>query len=283
MSVLIAATPVSIEDWVGSGGANYESSTNRDTLIGESHLEASVTDIDKSANLLSNNIVASDAIANETSNDNPFGSKAVSDEVLAEQRGGIRLPSGIDVVLSVETRTAIDGQVVLQTVVKIDSGAPVTTVYVPETGSTVTVPQRSAASGFGATATVTYDRQSGIRISRFAPAPGIPVAARLEGHMQQLEGLKEIDISTPVNTDRGLVSSIGDLSRPGVELNASDIQLTHFTGRAFGSGIFNSGSDRIIDTQTTISIDLHNAGPDVLGSAMFRVENVAIAAMSIRL
>lgn len=283
MSVLIAATPVSTEDWVGPGGANYESFTKRETLIDEAHFEASVTNTGESANLLSNNLVVSDAVSNETSADNPFGSKAVTDEVLAEQRGGIRLPSGIDVVLSVETRTAIDGQVVLQTIVKIDRGAPVTTVYVPETGSTVTIPQRSGASGFGAATTVTYDRQSGIRISRLAPAPGISVTARPADQMPQLEGLKEIDISTPVNTDHGLVSSIGNLSRPGVELKASDIQLTHFTGRAFGSGIFNSGSDRIIDTQTTISIDLHNAGPEVLGSAMFRVENVAIAAMSIRL
>ena len=42
----------------------------------------------------------------------PFGVAALPEEVRAQQRGGIRLPSGIDVALSVDTVTAIDGSVV---------------------------------------------------------------------------------------------------------------------------------------------------------------------------
>ena len=44
---------------------------------------------------------------------------------LAQQRGGIRLPGGIDVSLSIDTVTALDGSVVLQTVTRIAEGAPV--------------------------------------------------------------------------------------------------------------------------------------------------------------
>ena len=40
----------------------------------------------------------------------PFAAaSAVPDDVLAQQRGGIRLPGGIDVSLSIDTVTALDG------------------------------------------------------------------------------------------------------------------------------------------------------------------------------
>ena len=53
-------------------------------------------------------------------------------------------------------------------------------------------------------------------------------------------------------------------------------------GGAFGSAILNSGSDRTISTATTVSIDLRNAGPEVLGSALLRIEDVAIGALTTR-
>src|SRR5690606_26638845 len=62
----------------------------------------------------------------------PFTRAPVADAVLAEQRGGIRLPNGIDVDLSIDTITAIDGRIVLQTVTRITEGSPVVTAYVPE-------------------------------------------------------------------------------------------------------------------------------------------------------
>ncbi|MDB5682360.1 MAG: hypothetical protein JWM75_58, partial [Sphingomonas bacterium] len=40
----------------------------------------------------------------------------------------------------------------------------------------------------------------------------------------------------------------------------------------------NTASDRTIDTTTTIGLDLGNVRPDLIGSSMFRVENVAVEA-----
>ena len=82
----------------------------------------------------------------------------------------------------------------------------------------------------------------------------------------------------PVATDNGTVQQ--DMA--GVSLQGTDIRIVHLTGSAIGSAIANSGNDRAIDTLTTLSIDLSNAGPDVLGSAMLRVEGVAIDAASMR-
>jgi hypothetical protein len=61
-----------------------------------------------------------------------------------------------------------------------------------------------------------------------------------------------------------------------------DIRIFHLTRNAIGSAITNTGSDRAIDTHTSVSIDLRNAGPDVLGSAMLRVEDVALGALASR-
>lgn len=279
-SVLIATAPVLAKGAEAPSVTSYQSIIDHDDVSDEALFKASMTRAAASTEVVS----SAPTFSEDTTADNPFGRTALSNQVLAEQRGGIRLPSGIDVVLSVETRTAIDGEVVLQTVVKIDSGAPVTTVYVPETGRTVMVPERALENGIGAATRVTYDRQSGISITRITPTPDVSVKAQPAGQVPQpAEGLREIDISSPVTTDHGLVSNLGQVLRPGVELKASDIQVVHFTGGVFGSGIFNFGHDRAIDTQTTISIDLRNAGPEVLGSAMFRVESIGIDALSIRL
>ncbi|MGJ3626986.1 hypothetical protein AB5I41_08885 [Sphingomonas sp. MMS24-JH45] len=68
-----------------------------------------------------------------------------------------------------------------------------------------------------------------------------------------------------------------------VELTGSDIAVTHIAGGAFGAAIANMGSDRTIDTQTSVAIDLSGAGPDVIGSAMLRVQDVATQALAGRL
>jgi hypothetical protein len=208
----------------------------------------------------------------------PFEAGKVPDAVLAEQRGGIRLPNGIDVALSIDTTTALDGQIVLQTVTKIDLGAPVTRVFAPADGQPVASAAESAAVLVGAP-TVTYDRQNGIRISG---GPAIPVSlssGQAAGPQPQIaEGLQPIDPANPLTTDNGVVQR--DVA--GVSLQGTDIRIVHLTGEAFGSAIANSGNDRAIDTLTTLSVDLSNAGPDVLGSAMLRIESVGIDAMAMR-
>lgn len=213
-----------------------------------------------------------------------FDSEAVPDETLAEQRGGIRLPSGIDVALGVETHTAVNGAVVLQTVMKLDEGAPTVTVYAPEDGETVAARPNAGQQGVSPAPTVVYDRQGGVRISRSGLGPNVSITSSPSAAgSQDTSGLIEIDMANPVTTQDGVIARVGEAARSGVELKSSDLHVVHYTAGAFGSAIANSANDRVIDTQTTISIDLRNAGPDVLGSTMFRVENVAIDAMSTRM
>lgn len=205
----------------------------------------------------------------------PLAPTTVPDPELAEMRGGFLLPNGVDVSISVDTRTAVDGAIVLRTIFRVDQGAPTVTAYTPKPGETV-VEGRSntpvgAVQGMAAP-TVTYDSRSGVRITQ---ATTMPVAAavtvgRAAAGDAIPDGLEVAPTGSVTEAVRGNVRT--------VELAREDLTITHFAGGAIGSAIANMGSDRTIDTQTSISLDLRNAGPEVIGSAMLRVEGVALEA-----
>lgn len=188
--------------------------------------------------------------------------------------------------LSIDTVTALDGKIVLQTVTRIAQGAPVVAAYAPADGETVALPASSQGAGAGTSAgqpRVSYDRQNGLTVS--AGMPTIPLSVR-SGNGEEATaiapGLQSIDLAQSATTANGVVQASAQGGIRGVELQGMDIRILHLTGNALGSAIANTGSDRAIDTQTTLSIDLRNAGPDVLGSAMLRVEDVALQAVGSR-
>ena len=197
----------------------------------------------------------------------------VPDRVLAAQRGGFRLPTGVDVAITVRTDTAINGALVLRTVFSADRGAPVVTVFAPRNGQTVASPIPSNAAATG-NPTVTVDARGVLQVT-----PGVAnlaIGSRDTGALTN--GLEQV--ASGAVTDNGTIIAAADARR--VTLTGDDIAITHLTGTALGSAIANSGSDRTIDTQTSISIDLGGAGPDKIGSAMMRVEDVALGALQAR-
>lgn len=212
----------------------------------------------------------------------PIAAAPVADPILAEQRGGFRLPSGIDVALSVQTQTAVNGAILLRTVFQIDQGSPNFTIYAAKPGETVGM---SAAGGDPQTARtstpiISYDRTNGLQVQPGATFSPISVSAKPGAVAALPVGLTEVAAGTV--TDAGAIT---DTTRNGVRavsLSGADLTITHLAGNAFGSAIANSGSDRAIDTQTTVSINLSNAGPDVLGSTMFRVQDIALDAVAMR-
>lgn len=212
----------------------------------------------------------------------PFQTERVPDSMLAAQRGGLRLPGGIDVHLSIDTVTAVDGRIVLQTVTRIAEGSPVVSAYAPAEGQSVARPQRQKL----ATASqpqVTYDRQHGLTVTTGMPTVPVTLARGESVETAELaSGLRALELNQAATTPDGVVQARGESGSGGIELQGLDIRILHLTGQAFGSAIVNSGSDRAIDTQTTLSIDLRNAGPEVLGSAMLRVEDVATSALAAR-
>lgn len=215
----------------------------------------------------------------------PFPGVRVADAVLAEQRGGIRLPNGVDVSLSIDTITAIDGRIVLQTITRITEGKPAVTAYVPEGDTAVPLAQQNEAPGSrqpqGAPQ-VTYDRQNGLTVTANTPVVLATVTTGRNSSAPKYSGLQAIDLTGSATTPDGIVKLRDEGGIGGVELQGTDIRILHLTRNALGSAIANTGSDRAIDTYTTVSIDLRNAGPEVVGSAMLRVEDVALGALASR-
>lgn len=213
--------------------------------------------------------------------DVPLAAVSVPDAELASARGGFSLPGGIDVALTVQTQTAINGAIVLRSVFRADQGTPTLTVYAPKSGETVAAGQvTSTAAGTGMP-TITYDGRGGLQITPAAGGPAVAIAsATAAGNVPA--GLDRVAPGASLQTDNGTVSQATNAGLQTAELRAADLSITHLAGTAFGSAIANSGSDRAIDTQTSVGIDLHNVGPTIMASAMLRVEDVATSAMLTR-
>ena len=211
--------------------------------------------------------------------DVPIAAPRVPDVELATQRGGFQLPNGIDVALTVQTQTSLNGAVVLRTVFRADQGPTSLTVFAPKAGETVAAAARgTAGGGTVAMPTITYDSRTGLQVT---PGAGTPLAVSAGAAAAAGEsGLAQV--AAGAVTDNG---TIGQSVRGGLQstdLRSDDLTITHLAGSAFGSAILNSGSDRAIDTQTTVGIDLHNAGATLLASAALRIEDVAVDAMALR-
>lgn len=63
-----------------------------------------------------------------------------------------------------------------------------------------------------------------------------------------------------------------------VTLNGQGTDVTHLLRNGLGSIISNTADNRTIDVTTTVDIDISNASPELLGSSLFRVEDVALDA-----
>ncbi len=213
----------------------------------------------------------------------PFGVAAVAEDVLAEQRGGFRLPSGIDVTLSIDTVTAIDGRVVLQTVTRVAESAPVVTAYTPSADGPVISAASAQPAAQGSAPQIVFDPQHGLTVSAVIPAVAVAVSAdSRNGVPAAIPGLQAVDLDHAVPTPDGVVQRVHEGGRDMVALQGADFSVMHLTGSALGATVLNSGDDRAILTSTTLSIDLRDAGPDVLGSAMLRVEDIGILAVGSR-
>lgn len=231
-------------------------------------------------------LLAAQAVALAAPPASDFSGPRLSDPELATLRGGIRLPNGIDLALTVQTQTAINGAVVLQTVYAVDKGPAQMTVYAAPQGSTAPAPAAGEARAAPAAMTpvISYDARTGLSVTQgFRGMPLAVGTGSSAGSLKLADGLERVDPGAKPVTASGIVSADSAGLLQTVTLTGKDFTVAHLAGAAFGSAVANSGSDRTIDTITSISLDFGSAGPDVLGSAMLRVENVALGALGSRM
>ncbi|MEH3048200.1 hypothetical protein [Sphingomonas adhaesiva] len=212
----------------------------------------------------------------------PFAGVPLADEELAAHRGGFRLPGGVDVAMTIDTQTAVDGAVVLRTVFRADQGTPTLTTWVPRAGETVAAAPAGAAAPVRTAPTISYDRQNGIQVTGGVSAGSAPAGLVLATRPGAIPaGLEQA--SGGAATAAGQVSERTQGALRLVELTGGDLSVTHIAGGAFGAAIANMGNDRVIETQTSVAIDLSHTGPDVIGSAMLRAQDITAQALAGRL
>ncbi len=207
----------------------------------------------------------------------------LSDPELATLRGGFRLPTGIDVSLAVQTDTAVNGALLLRSVFVADHGTPTLQVFAPAAGTEVVSTTHAADAASSGGVSVQFDRQNGVVFvpaTTATPAVSVSTGSTMPNDAASA-GLSAVPVSVgsaPVETAGGAVSVEALPDGERVRLEGAGLDVSHVVGAAFGSVLANNANDRVIDTTTTISLDLTHVGPEALGSTMFKVENVAVEA-----
>lgn len=213
---------------------------------------------------------------------NPFAaSTRVSDAELATMRGGFALPNGVDISLAVQTDAAIDGALVLRTVFLADQGLPTLAVYAPAPGTTG--PSWTAAPQTAATATtppvLLLDRVAGTTVLQ--PGTSVPTSVSVStgptptiGAPAGLAPLNAVIGGAGVKTGAEIVwlSTVPIGTR--IDLNGTMVDITQLVSAAFINAVKNSGNNRVIDTATTINIDLHNTAGIAAASNAARISGV---------
>ena len=213
--------------------------------------------------------------------------RTASEQELAAAHGKFLLPNGIEVAMTVQTDTSVDGQLLLRSVFTVDKGPANLAVYSPtnvrttvatsQTGS----PEASANGGVS----VNIDRDSGITTVRpdYTPrATSVTIGAGLNPQIgESPDGAAPLDLSNKnaaIAAPGGVVSLDRLPAGSKITLTRPDFEVSHIVGQAFGSVLVNTANDRAIDTTTTINLDLTNATPASIGSALPRVDALALEA-----
>jgi hypothetical protein len=209
---------------------------------------------------------------------------AVGDDELAEMTGKFTLPNGTELAMSVTSDTVINGQLALRTVLTVDQGSRLEVfgrqggaASEPYTMSGSVDQPITQATGVS----VMLDRRSGIQT--VTPTYGVsasPNVATTPGAANDAaaQGLTLLPIHSggpAVATAHGHVSLSTTDRGSQVTLAGDQLGVAHIVGQYIATAIVNSANDRTIDTVTNVNIDLRDASPYMVGSAMLRIDGLA--------
>lgn len=223
-----------------------------------------------------------------------FASAPISDDELAGTYGKFMAPGGIDLAMSVQSDTSVDGQLVLRSILTIDQGPASVQVFAPAPGTTgpIAPPATDADTrGGGATPgalSVMFDRRGATLtiqpVSVTTPSsPNVAVSTGGQTGSSAStanDGLMSIPVvpGSSVDTAGGTVTVAPSSGGARVDLAGLGLNVTHLMGGTNGTIVTNTIDNRTIDTVTTVSIDLRNADALALGTSLMRVDGVATAA-----
>jgi hypothetical protein len=209
-----------------------------------------------------------------------FAAAPLPESDLAELRGGFSLMGGLDVAISIQSDTRVDGSLLLRTVYRVDRTVPQLAIYAPASTTGLQSNGHSqSASPTDDGISVTFDRQNGPRIGSSA-VPFSAISVVSGGQVGIVSAPTDmLPVVLPKNGEavsvpNGQLSLIRNEAGHKVTLHADKLDVSHVFGNAIGSVLANTASNRVIDTTTTVSLDISGATAFNLGSSMLRIDTL---------
>ena len=206
----------------------------------------------------------------------PFDGTPVPDPVLGGMRGGVQLPNGLAVSIGIDIQTRVNGLLVLHTIYVSDGPIVGTRVFTDGTDPVRTAPDTVtvATPGSGGLPTIEVTRTpAGVTI-----VPGVqasPAAVNLVSGPASTwimaTGQDEVPVvanGPAVAAAPGAISLSTDENGSIVTLDAPMLQIQHLIGQATGISVANTANDQLIDTVSSVNVDLQGASVPLLSSLL---------------
>lgn len=219
--------------------------------------------------------------------DPPFAVHRVGEGELAAMRGRLLLPNGLDVAIGIDIQTRVDGILVLHTIYASEGANPGVRVFTDGAGAATTAPAtvRLASPSTTGTPVVIVDRSpTGTTI--------LPTAATAAATVNLVNGdpstwltsagQTEVPVTAngpAVDAQPGAISLRSDAGGAVVMLTTPDLQIRQLIGQATGVVVANTGSDRTIDTVSSVNVDLNGISPATF-AAVFAAQRAVFDAFS---
>lgn len=215
----------------------------------------------------------------------PAARTVLTDAELAQVTGKFLLPNGVELAVSVTSDTAVNGQLVLRSVLTVDKTSTLQ-VFGRSPGAPAIPAAAASAVKAGAAGVagiqVALDRQSGIQTITptftVSQAPSVSVGAAPAASAAGLTALPVTPGGAAVATADGSVT-VQAVPSGGAQvmLEGDRLAVANLVGPSVATAVVNSANDRTLDTVTTVAVDLRNAAPYQIGAAQMRVDALAIA------
>ena len=218
--------------------------------------------------------------------DAPFDmATAVPEAELAEQRGGMTLPNGIDIALTAQIDTARDGTLILRSVLEIIGNTQTVAVYAPapgHTGPAFTAPAAPVPEAVVAPQVV-IDQDG--RVATATPGFLLPVnqvsvgASNSTGIGGAPEGLTALPLAAgapAVQTAAGLVTLTMAGGNTQVVLDGPQLDIVQLLGGAFGTVTANMADNTQIESATLLSIELSNTEAVSVANRTLQVQDLVL-------
>ncbi len=182
-----------------------------------------------------------------------YAAAIASDAALDSMRGGFELPNGMDISIGIQVDTLVNGSIVLRTLL---TGSDGSTLQVFAGGPTTSADTNNAGKGLS------------VHVGSAVMTDG----SASNGQLVQLT-----PNGASVVTDSGTVHLVQSNGQSTVLLDGNGLSLQHMIGALTGAIVANQGSDRTIDTNVTVNLNVQNSAIPI-GSMLMRLDNVLLGA-----